>query len=87
MLFSGKSVKLRFSDIHNPSLRFLHRWMSFTLFPMAELCSVTTPELKSLFAMVNRIKYTPVANIIDYFKNVHKMSGPIGVPPWSLRLP
>jgi hypothetical protein len=27
--------------------------------------------------MVNRIKYTPVADIIDYFKNVHKMSGPI----------
>jgi hypothetical protein len=74
---SGKSARLRFSDIHNPSLRFLHRWMSFTLFPMAELCSVTTPELKSLFAMVNRIKYTPVADIVDYFKNMHKMSGPI----------
>jgi hypothetical protein len=28
--------------------------------------------------MVNRIKYTLVADIIDYFKNVHKMSGPIG---------
>jgi hypothetical protein len=27
--------------------------------------------------MVNRIKYTLVANIVDYFKNVHKMSGPI----------
>jgi hypothetical protein len=27
--------------------------------------------------MVNRIKYTPVADIIDYFKNVHKISGPI----------
>jgi hypothetical protein len=27
--------------------------------------------------MVNRIKYTPVADIVDYFKNVHKMSGPI----------
>jgi hypothetical protein len=24
--------------------------------------------------MVNRIKYTPVANIVDYFLNVHKMS-------------
>jgi hypothetical protein len=23
---SGKSTRLRFSDIHNPSLRFLHRW-------------------------------------------------------------
>jgi hypothetical protein len=74
---SGKSARLRFSDIHNPSLRFLHRWMSFMLFPMAELRSVTTPELKCLFAMVNRIKYTLVANIVDYFKNVHKISGPI----------
>jgi hypothetical protein len=74
---SGKVTRLRFSDIHNPSLMFLHRWMSFTLFPMAELCSISTPELKCMFAMVNRIKYTRVADIVDYFKNVHKMSGPI----------
>jgi hypothetical protein len=74
---SKKSTRLRFSNIHNPSLTFLHRWMSFMFFPKAELCSVTTPEFKCLFAMVNRIKYTPVANIINYFKNVHKMSGPI----------
>jgi hypothetical protein len=74
---SGKFTGLRFSDIHNPSLRFLHRWMLFMLFPMMELRSVATPELKCLFAMVNRIKYTPVANIVNYFKNVHKMSGPI----------
>jgi hypothetical protein len=74
---SGKSARLRFSDIHNPSLRFLHRWMSFMLFPMSELRSITTSELKSLFAVVHRIKYTPVADIVDYFKNVHKMLGPI----------
>jgi hypothetical protein len=77
MLFLKKSARLRFSDIHNPSIRFLHRWMSFTLFPMVELCSITTPELKCLFAIVKRIKYTPVADIVNYFKNVHKMSGPI----------
>jgi hypothetical protein len=74
---SGKSARLRFSDIHNPSLTFLHRWTVFMLFPMSELRSITTPKLKWLFAMVNRIKYTPVANIVDYFKNVHKMLGPI----------
>jgi hypothetical protein len=74
---SGKFTRLRFKDIHNPSLGFLHRWMSFTLFSMEELCSVATPTLKCLFAMVNRIKYTPVTNIVDYFKNVHKMSRPI----------
>jgi hypothetical protein len=44
---------------------------------MVKLRSVATPELKCLFAMINRIKYTPVADIVDYFKNVHKMSGPI----------
>jgi hypothetical protein len=74
---SGKSARLRFSDIHNPSLRFLHRWMSFMLFPMAELRSGTSPKLKCLFAMVNRIKYTPATDIVDYFKNMHKMLGPI----------
>jgi hypothetical protein len=74
---SEKSARLRFGDIHNPSLRFLHRWMSFILFPMAELRSVTTPKLKCLFAMVNRIKYTPVVDIVNDFKNVLKMLGPI----------
>jgi hypothetical protein len=72
-----KIVRLRFNDIHNSSLRFLHRWMSFTLFPMAKLRSVTTPELKCLFGMVKRIKYTHVADIVDYFTNVSKISGPI----------
>jgi hypothetical protein len=47
------------------------------LFPIVELHSIATPELKCMFAMVNRIKYTPVADIVDYFKNVHKMLGPI----------
>jgi hypothetical protein len=74
---SRKSTRLTFSDIHNPSLRFLHRWMSFMLFPMTELRSIATPKLKCLFAMVNRFKHTPVADIVDYFKKVHKMSGPI----------
>jgi hypothetical protein len=48
--------------------------MSFILFPMAELRSVTVAKLKSLFAMVNRHKYSPIADIVDYFKNVPKMS-------------
>jgi hypothetical protein len=74
---SRKPTRFKFSDIHNPCLRFLHRWMSFMLFPMVELCYVTTPDLKCLFAMVNRVKYTVVADIVNYFKNVPKISEPI----------
>jgi hypothetical protein len=74
---SGKTARIRFIDIQNPSLRFLHRWLSFTLFLMWELHSVTVVKLKCLFAMVHRIKYTPIANIVDYFKEIHTLSGPI----------
>jgi hypothetical protein len=74
---SGKSTRLWFNDIHNPNLRFLNRWMLFMLFPMAELRFVATPELKCLFATVNRIKYIHVVDIVDYFKNMHKMLGSI----------
>jgi hypothetical protein len=44
---------------------------------MAELCSITTAELKCLLAMVNRIKYTPIFDIVNYFTNVSNISGPI----------
>jgi hypothetical protein len=84
---SRKSARLWFSDIHNPSIRFLHRWMSFTPFPMVELCYVTTPELKCLFAMVNKIKYTPVANIATILPMCLRYRGPLSVPLWSHRLP
>jgi hypothetical protein len=75
-----KFNKVEFSDAisRKPTrLWFLHRWMSFTLFPMAKLRSITTPELKCLFAMVNRIRYTPAPDIVDYFTIVSKISGPI----------
>jgi hypothetical protein len=74
---SGKSSRIRFSDIHIPTLRFLHRWLSFMLFLMWELCSVTVAEFRCLYAMVSRIKYTPVADIVDYFKEIHTMSEPM----------
>jgi hypothetical protein len=73
----GKSGRIRFSDIHNPMRRFLHRWMSFTLFPMREPCYVTVAKFRCMFSMVRRIKYTPVADIVDYFKETCTLSGTI----------
>jgi hypothetical protein len=73
----GKTARIRFIDIRNPSLRFLHKWLSFMLFPTWELHFIIVAELKCLFAMVHRIKYTPIANIVDYFKAIDTLSGPI----------
>jgi hypothetical protein len=37
----------------------------------------TIDEFKCIFAMVHRIKYIPVGNIVDYFKEIHTLSRPI----------
>ena len=58
---SGKTSRIRFSGIHHPTLRFLHRWLSFTLFPTRELCSVTLSELRCMYVMVKKIWCVPVA--------------------------
>jgi hypothetical protein len=68
---SGKSARLRFSDIHNLSLRFLHRWMPFMLFPMAELHSVTTPELKCKMANLAYIEGDVPNLALDHFVHGH----------------
>jgi hypothetical protein len=73
----GKSSRIRFSDIDNHTLRFLHRWLSFKLFLMQKLRSITIGEFRCLYAMVHRTKYTLVANIVDYFKEIRTFLGPI----------
>jgi hypothetical protein len=62
---SEKSSRIRFSDVYNPTLRFFHRWMSFTLFPMRDLHFVIVAKLKCVYAMVHKIRYSPVADMVD----------------------
>jgi hypothetical protein len=51
--------------------------MPLTLFSMWELRSITIAELKYLYALVYTIWYSPVADIVDYFKVIHTLVGPI----------
>jgi hypothetical protein len=47
------------------------------LFLMRELHFVTVAEFRCLYVMVHKIKYTLVADIVDYFKEIRTLSGPI----------
>jgi hypothetical protein len=47
------------------------------LSPMPKLHSVTVAELKCIFALVHRIMYTPVGNVVNYFKEIHTLLVPI----------
>jgi hypothetical protein len=44
---------------------------------MRELRSITVAKLKCLFALVHRIMYTPIEDVVNYFKEIRTLSGPI----------
>jgi hypothetical protein len=46
----------RTNDIHHPTLRFMHKWLGFSLFPRNDFHKVRNDELKLLYAMVKRKK-------------------------------
>jgi hypothetical protein len=55
----------------------MYRWLSFTLFLTWKLHSITVAEFRSLYAMACKIRYSPVADIVDCFKEICTLSGPI----------
>jgi hypothetical protein len=47
------------------------------LFSMRELCSVNIAELRCLYAMMHKIRCSPVTDMVDYFKEICTLVGPI----------
>ena len=50
----------RTNDIHHPTLRFMHKWIGFSLFPRPDFRTIRVDDLKLLYAMVKRRKVSPV---------------------------
>ena len=47
-------------NIHNPTLRFMHRWIAMTLFPRQDIRFVYHAKLQILYAMLKKTKIAPV---------------------------
>ena len=45
----------RTNKIHHPTLRFMHKWLGFSLFPRNDFRTIRNDELKLLYAIVKRI--------------------------------
>ena len=61
------STQPRTSEIHNPTLCFMHRWLAMTLFPRNDLRSVRVEEMKIMYAMLNRTHISPILGMIVYW--------------------
>jgi hypothetical protein len=67
----------RCNDIQNRTLRLMHKWLAITLFPRDDVRPVRNDELMILYAMVNKIKISPVKAMVKKWLKHFKMSGTI----------
>ena len=68
----------RTNEIHHPTLRFMHKWLGFSLFPMSDFRTVRNDELKLLYAMVKRTKVSPVQFMMKKLKEIPDLKGDVG---------
>jgi hypothetical protein len=61
-------------EIQNRTLRLLYRWVAMTLFPRDDVRIVHNDELRILFAMVKKIKISPIMPMIKQWLQNFKMS-------------
>ena len=64
--------KARTSDLEIPVLRFLHKWIGFTLFPREDIRIMRVADAKIIYAAVKRIKISPVQWWIDHWIHIPK---------------
>ena len=50
----------RTNEIHHPILRFMHKWLGFSLLTRNDFRTIRNDELKLLYAMVKRRKVSPI---------------------------
>lgn len=61
------------TEIHNPTLCFLHYWIIFTLFPGTK----SDNELKVLYAMTNKIRMSPIKLLVNFWLSAFDFEIPI----------
>jgi hypothetical protein len=54
------------TSIHNPTLRFLAKWLVMNVHPRADLRLCNNPDLLCLFAFAKKIRYSPIMSLLDY---------------------
>jgi hypothetical protein len=73
---SGQVVVGKFSpinmDIQHPTLRFMHRWIAMTIFSRQDIRIVHNAEMKVIYAMIRKIKISPIKKMFNYWLEVIK---------------
>jgi hypothetical protein len=76
----------RTNELNHPTLQFLHKWFSFTLFPREDFCVLRIEEIKLLFAMIKKKKVSPVKLMMHYWLSIPRLKEDVCCTSWVTRL-
>ena len=80
------SGKNSITAIHNPTLRFLAKWIAMVVHPRADIRLCLTADVDCLFAMVNKIKYSPVMTMVEVWQRMVTTRATIDITSLVTRL-
>jgi hypothetical protein len=61
------SSKNSIVSTHNPTLRFLAKWLAMVVHSRTDLCLCSFPELQCLYAMANKICFSPIRSMLAHW--------------------
>ena len=80
------SSKNSIVSIHNPTLRFLAKWLAMVVHPGADLRLCSLPELQYLYAMANQIRCSPVRTMLTHWQKMISGKSPIDMTSLVTRI-
>ena len=82
-----RKQKYTTEEVHQPTLRFILKWLAFTFFPREELNTIRQDELHLLYIMIKQRKASLVNLMLSYWKTVSTMRKcSISLTSWITRL-
>jgi hypothetical protein len=76
----------RTNSIQLPTLHFLHKWMGYAMFPRDDIRKVRVGDLQLLYAVLKKIRISPVRLLVAHWFSTHELMGPVGCTSLITRL-
>ena len=73
------SSKNNIVSIHDPTLRFLAKWLAMVVHSHIDLRLCSLPELQYLYAMANKIRFSPVRSMLAHWQKMIMAKSPIDI--------
>ena len=80
------SSKNNIVSIHNPTLRFLAKWLAMVVHSHIDMHLCSLPELQCLYAMANKIRLLLIRSMLAHWQKMITAKSPIDITPLVTRV-